>query len=119
MGMSRSVRKRDRCIGGALIFSGRPNPTWKVDEATVRRSEKIWSSLKAFSGSLPTAPPLGYRGCFLKCSPDLEWFAYGGVATLRKAWKSESRRDEDRKFETLLLASAPEGTLPTSLAGQK
>ena len=114
MGTSKSTRRKQRCVGGALIFSGRPDPTWNVGEEVVKRSEAVWASLEPFNGARPSPPPLGYRGAFIRCK-DKEWFTYGGIVTLRANGKSESRKDTTRTFEKLLLASSPEGVLPRSI----
>jgi hypothetical protein len=78
----------------------------------VEQLEGIWEALQLFTGKPPIAPPLGYRGCFLKCPPALEWFAFGGVVTLKTRKKTESRIDKVKAFEKLLLASAPPGMFP-------
>lgn len=112
MGTSKSNKKFKECIGGAFIFSGRPDPVWNVMEEVAKRLEKIWMSLEHWTGGHPSAPPLGYRGCFLRCKPDIEWFAYEGVVMLKTAEEYESRIDKDKNFERLLLSSAPDGLLP-------
>jgi hypothetical protein len=43
-----------------------------------------------------------------------EWFAYGGVVTLKAGDPPESRQDKNRAFERLVLASAPRGVLPAN-----
>jgi hypothetical protein len=116
---SKSAKELQTCIGGALIFSGRPNPTWHVRKVIVQQLKEIWSLLEHFQGEPAIAPPLGYRGCFLKCKPDLEWIAYGGIVALKTSDTHESRRDNDRRFEKLLLTSAPEGILPAFLLNDK
>ncbi len=113
MAISKST-KRPQWIGGALIFSGRPDPTWTVNQKVARQLEEIWASLEPGMVKPPSAPPLGYRGCFLKGVGDREWFAYGGVVTLKTVDGSESREDRERAFEKSLLASAPKGTLAAS-----
>lgn len=105
-------KKFKECIGGASIFSGRPDPTWNVGEKVAKKLEEIWGSLEPWTGKHPSSPPLGYRGCFLRCKPDIEWFAYKGVVTLKIYKVSESRIDKDKKFERVLLSSAPKGLLP-------
>jgi hypothetical protein len=112
MGISKLNETIKECIGGASIFSGRPDPTWSVGEEVAKKLEKIWGSLEPWTGEHPSAPPLGYRGCFIRCKPDIEWFAYEGVVTLKTPDGSESRIDKGKKFEKLLLSSAPEGLLP-------
>lgn len=115
MGTSRLSNELQTCIGGALVFSGRPNPTWPVEQAVVRELEETWDSLEPFRGKCPSAPPLDYRGCFLRCARNVQWVAYQGVVTLKTDGGRETRRDKDRKFERVLLASAPKGVLPTPL----
>ncbi|KAB2834765.1 MAG: hypothetical protein F9K48_05675 [Candidatus Brocadia sp.] len=100
--------------GGIYIFSGRPDPTWQVEEVIAQRLEELWDLLEPLAGECPFAPPLGYRGCFLRCANDHEWLAYDGVVTLKTGGGCESRKDKDRKFEKLLLSSAPKGIFPIS-----
>src|SRR5262249_7933365 len=99
----------------AFLFSGRPDPTWPVPPDVARRLLEIWESLPPGTAGLPPAPPLGYRGFFLKDTADREWTAYRGVVRLQTPDDSEVRRDDARSFERTLLASAPAGTLPPSL----
>ena len=116
MGTSRSSERRAKHTGGASIFSGRPDPSWTVDEKTVKRLKALWNLMEPHGGAPPQAPALGYRGCFLIDSSRNKWFAYKGVATLTTTLsRSESRQDEDRRFEALLLASAPKGAIPREM----
>ena len=98
-------------IGGASIYSGRPDPTWEIDSADAERLLSLWGLTEPHTGPTPSAPALGYRGCFLRDSAPHEWFAYGGVVTLKSPDGSESRRDENRRFEALLLSTAPAGLI--------
>lgn len=104
-----------KCIGGILIFSGRPDPFWSINEKHTKKLKEIWNSLNNFSGKLPVAPLLGYRGCFLQCSTELEFFAYNGFVTLKSNEEVETRSDKNRVFEKFLLSTAPEGTLPDNI----
>ena len=115
MGTSKSDKPQANWIGGALLFSGRPDPTWTVDEDVAQQLMAIWDTLEPWLGERPAAPLLGYRGCFLRNHMGQEWFAYRAVVTLQMANGSQSRSNPDRSFEKHLLASAPEGTLPSSL----
>ncbi len=114
MDTSKSNSGPRQAIAGALIFSGRPDPTWIVPPSVVDELERVWSSLESTAQPLPTAPPLGYRGCFLREEGHRVWFAYGGVVRL-EAGRSEWREDNERRFEKTLLASAPPGLLPSGL----
>jgi hypothetical protein len=119
MGTSRSTERAAKYIGGASIFSGRPDPTWTISADDAERLKSVWDSMEPYGGALPAAPVLGYRGCFLRDSSEREWFAYGGVATLKTPTGSASRKDNNRKFEALLLSSAPEGAVPRQIVDPK
>jgi hypothetical protein len=75
--------------------------------------------MASYAGAPPIAPALGYRGCFLRDSSGSEWFAYGGCVTLKTATGLESRKDNKREFEGLLLSSAPEGAIPPQIVDPK
>lgn len=105
----------DECIARALVFSGRPDPTWKIEQPIVEELLKIWDSLVPMQRELPSAPPLGYRGCLIKCNSDIEWFVYKNLVTLKRSDKTESRDDNYKKFEKLVISSAPEGLVPSTL----
>ena len=119
MGTSRSTDRAAKYIGGASIFSGRPDPTWAISADDARRLKSLWDSMEPYGGALPTAPVLGYRGCLLRDSSEREWFAFGGCVTLKTATGSESRKDNNREFEALLLLSAPEGAVPPQIVDPK
>ena len=102
-------------IAGALLYSGRPDPTWPVSAAAARRLEKLWSSLPAAGKPAPDPSRLGYRGAFLRASLDREWIAFEGLVSLKTPAGIEVRTDVERQFEKDLLASAPKGSLPSDL----
>ena len=112
MGTSKSTEADREYTAGVSIFSGRPDPTWPVSDALGRKLEKLYGELKIHEGRAEPAPPLGYRGAFLRDNTGHEWSAYRGVVTLNN---SEARKDPDRKFERELVASAPEGLIPPAL----
>jgi hypothetical protein len=58
MATSKSVKKAAQWIGGALVFSGRPDPTWTVPDQTARELESHWAGLQPAMGSLPVPPGL-------------------------------------------------------------
>jgi hypothetical protein len=115
MGILKSNKSQKGCIGGAFIFSGRPDPVWDVGQGIAEKLEGIWKSLEQTTDEPQLAPRLGYRGCFLRCKPDIEWFAYNGVVTMKTARRHEARLDNSRNFERLLLDSAPKGILPEGI----
>ena len=105
MAILKSSRYLEKCIASAVIFSGRPDPTWEVDDIIVKKLEEIWIKLTECRDKLPSVPLLGYRGCFIRCKNNVEWHVYGCVVTLNDGKKSKSRVDKDKKFERLLLSS--------------
>jgi hypothetical protein len=115
MGISKLTRGTEECIAGAFIFSGRPDPVWNVSQNVVRKLENLWQALEYVAESRPSGPTLGYRGCYLRCKPDIEWFAYGGVVTKKTPNSHEFRKDKNRNFERMLLDSSPKGILPDGI----
>lgn len=97
---------------GALVFSGRPDPTWALSEAQARELLDIWSTLVPLRRVAEEPARLGYRGSFLKGPDGQEWLAFGNKVTYRSPTRAESRRDASGKFEAILLNSAPPATLP-------
>lgn len=115
MGILKSNKGQKEFIAGAYIFSGRSDPEWRVKEEIVIKLEQIWNSLEIGAGEHAPASSLGYRGCYLMYKPDIEWFVYNGVATRKTAKGHESRVDNNRRIERLILSSAPEGILPKGI----
>src|SRR5215208_3687731 len=68
----------------ALLFSGRPDPTWPVPESAATEVHALWAALDPWSGAPSAAPPLGYRGCILRAPDGREWMAFGGAVTLTR-----------------------------------
>ena len=99
---------------GASIFSGRPDPTWAVDETIVKELLTLWDRMEPYVGLIPLPPGLGYRGTFLR-DTGREWRAYRGVVTLTENGRSEVRYDPGRQFESRLIRSAPVGTIPSQI----
>jgi hypothetical protein len=111
--MSKLIRKKEKWIAGAFVFSGLPDPTWSVNRKLVKKLENIWNLLETLSDKFSSPPTLGYRGCFVRNNnANREWFVYGVVVTLKMNDSSESRLDIQYRFEKLLLSSAPIGLLP-------
>jgi|SRR4029077_523310 len=102
---------------GALIFSGRRDPVWSVAPDVAHELEGIWEPLPVSNspGLAVSAPPLGYRGCFLRNPDGTEWSAFAGIVTCRSGTGAVSRRDIGREFERAVLATAPAGVLPSDL----
>jgi hypothetical protein len=102
-------------IAGAALFSGRRDPVWSVTPTFARTLVHLWTELPATGDAMPDAPPLGYRGCFLRSPGGGEWRAYRGVVEGPSDAGREVRLDRERAFERLLVGSAPPRLLPTDL----
>jgi hypothetical protein len=108
MGTSRSSES-DEWIGGASVYSGRRDPTWRVPAELGRILEATWAGLPPWSDPRrPRAPALGYRGCWLKAPDGRTWTVFRELVALA----TDDRRDGEREFERSLIASAPDGLLP-------
>jgi hypothetical protein len=128
-------RSPDAWTACADVFSGRPNPTWEVPAPLARELASAFLRLPRAApdvgapsvgatttpgvGARPASgsPALGYRGCALR-SPDGElWRAGAGVVSSSLGGREgEARSDAGRAWERRLLASAPDGVLPSGWA---
>jgi len=114
MGTSRSNNWR-AC---ALVFSGRPSPTWSLTGTDAQRLIGLWNALPATHDAAPDAPRLGYAGCMLEDGAGTEWRARDGVAVSTSGTSTETRADAGRKFERAILATAPNDVLPPAVVLQ-
>ena len=99
-------------VAGALIFSGRPDPVWPLEASVSNVLLGVWDSMAQHTGEVPLAPPLGYRGCFMRAPSGIEWLAYRGVVTMTTDSDMMHRRDDHRRLEREILKTAPEGEIP-------
>jgi hypothetical protein len=108
MGTSRSS---EHCTATAAIFSGRPDPSWRLSKTVLGQIENIWNKLRPSAKALPVAPALGYRGCSVDCGPRGVWNAFGGIVVRGE----EHRADPGREFERAVLNSSPKGVIPAEV----
>ena len=99
----------------ALISSGRPDPAWTLPETAARAAIAIWDAAVPLAPASPAPPRLGYRGCTLADTRGRRWTAHLGIITLAPPAPPECRQDPQRRFERLLVESAPPGLLPEDL----
>jgi hypothetical protein len=99
----------------ALVFSGRPDPTWTVPMSSVEELLSVWAELPSGTGQRPGPPPLGYRGCLLRAPDGRSWESFAGQVVLDDGRRKQARDDPDRRFERLLLTTAPAHALPPFL----
>jgi hypothetical protein len=120
MAISKSGKEQQGWAAGAFLYSGRPDPVWKISNSVARKLLEIWHSLPISDEKAGPQPGrLGYRGCFLRGSDNREWIAFNGVGSLREEKGVETRKDVARKFEKQLLSSAPKRLLPDDLLSGK
>jgi hypothetical protein len=101
---------------GALLFSGRPNPVWQLAPELARDLIRLWSRLPPLLTQRSSSRPrLGYSGCFLRSNEGEQWQAFGTSVTRTHLSLSETRFDQEKRFEKTLLSSAPDDLLPESV----
>lgn len=111
MGTSRSRDvTRSGWAAGVLLFSGRPDPIWRIDDGLGRKLWSIWTRATAADEASPP-PRLGYRGAFVRRPGGERVLAFDGLVW-REGDRREVRRDPRRQLERLVVGSAPHGTLP-------
>jgi len=84
------------------VFSGRPNPTWHLDQSRARELGEQHRRLAATAEQPPEPPGLGYRG-FMYRLDGAAWRARAGFVTTAE----RTLADPPRTIERLLLASLP------------
>lgn len=112
MDTSKSDDEDKRWIATALVYSGRSNPSWHIEDECVSQLQQIWDDLEPYLGEFGGPKGLGYGGCEIRAPGGEQWLVYGDVVSRSHGDRSEVRRDPDRRFEKILLSSAPEKSLP-------
>ncbi len=109
---SKSDKNKQQWKSGALVYSGRPDPSWEVATEVAKSILTVWEGLDAWSGSIPMPPALGYRGCYLENDRGERWNIYHDYVEHTSRGSTVIRRDNDRVCEKLILGTAPKGVLP-------
>lgn len=112
MDTSRSGNEGKQWIATALVYSGRRNPSWRVNEEHARQLQQIWGELELYPGEFSKPKALGYSGCTLLAPGGDQWLAYGDVVSRSHGDGIELRSDPERRFEKAVLSSAPAQSLP-------
>jgi hypothetical protein len=93
---------------GALLYSGRPDPSWTMAPDAAGAWVHAFERLTPTDAALPNQARLGYRGAWLQEPAGRRWNAFAELA-----WCASDRRvDVARALERRLLESAPTGALP-------
>src|SRR5258708_22208645 len=93
-------------------FPGRPDRPGPISDELGARLESLWASFPVWRAEDVRRPPLGYRGCFVISPDQRSWMAYRKSVRHEAAGRIEHRRDNNRNFESTVIASAPNGVLP-------
>jgi len=94
---------------GALLYSGRPDPSWTVAPRHAAAWVQAFNDLMPALSPIPNQARLGYRGAWLQSSDGRRWNAFMLIA-----WHSnDGRADVGRALERKLIESAPAGVLPS------
>lgn len=112
IGLLLQASAASRCSGAAPesaeveldIFSGRPNPTWKLSGEETSQLLGLLGNLQSTEARRPE-PGLGYRG-FVVSFRDSTVRIYGGTVERSVGGSSESFADEDRALERWLLKAS-------------
>ncbi|MEQ6343012.1 MAG: hypothetical protein M3A44_15535 [Gammaproteobacteria bacterium] len=112
MDTSRSGDEGKRWIATALVYTGRRNPSWQIEETCAVQLQQIWDDLEPYLGELSRPKALGYGGCTLRAPGGDQWLVYGDAVSRSRGDSVEVRRDPGRRFEKVLLTSAPAKSLP-------
>jgi hypothetical protein len=90
------------------IFSGRPNPTWGLDQTQCQVFLTLLGALPRTQSLPPEPPGLGYRGFVVSQIPSVQGGLLRAFQGYIKAGSGRSAlilRDEGRKLERWLLES--------------
>lgn len=83
------------------VFSGKPNPRWKLDDKSAASLRRLQSALRRTEQAPPEPPGLGYRG-FSYEDPVVRARVYRGfVRTARGVFADPSFRIERFLIETV------------------
>ena len=92
----------------AFLFSGRPNPVWRLSTAQMQEWKKQWNEA-AFSDKEAQRPSiLGYTGCLLQNDEHSYWIIFNGCVSFYEGKNISSRKDEGRRMERWLIDTGPE-----------
>jgi hypothetical protein len=103
-------------IGGAILFSGRSDPEWILEEEQIEQLIQIWNELPSAPGNIIIPNILGYKGCYISTRDKKKWITFRGKVTYYENNEAiESRIDTGRVFEKKIIATAPKDVIPKAM----
>ena len=112
---STSSASLEAATAGLLFFSGRRDPVWQLSDEQFVALDQIWQSLAPGEQPWTPAPPLGYRGVWLRSQAGGETTGFQGKVRRVQDNAAEVRDDPGRRFEQALLATAPADLVPPAI----
>ena len=98
-------------IAHALLFSGRRDPNWTIDDAIGSELVRIWEELDPLPVPAPRIDQVGYRGVVIEGLAGARFLGAAGTVTETRGGARRTRADPERRFERLVLAGAPPGMI--------
>jgi hypothetical protein len=89
-----------------MLYSGRVNPKWLIDQVTYSAIVRVWESLLDAENQRNLPPKLGYSGVSL-FDGLAHWSGFSGLAWHESAELTLCRNDPGKVFERALLATRP------------
>lgn len=91
-----------------LVFSGRPNPSWKIDGNTGESFFGKLQQLRAIKNSTPPVAILGYNGCIIELNnQEYMHLSNGVVYQFKNGILDNCLADDKNKLELMLMETAP------------
>ncbi|MFN8290475.1 MAG: hypothetical protein U0U70_09470 [Chitinophagaceae bacterium] len=91
----------------AFLFSGRPNPRWKLNKAQQRTWRQYWEEAPRGERQANRLPVLGYSGCLLQYDEHSYWIIFNGCVSFYEKDKVTNKKDINQQMEQWLLGTAP------------
>jgi hypothetical protein len=91
----------------ALVFSGRKNPSWEIKADRLKNAFAVFETAETDSDTSPVDSVLGYNGLQIELGNKLWHVSRGRIFYKLDDKTILVKKDEGRRFEQLLLETAP------------
>ncbi len=91
----------------ALVFSGRKNPSWETKAAQLKDAFDFFEAAEISTDHSPTEMLLGYNGLQVEKGNKLWYVVKGRIFYKLNDKTLLIKKDENGRFENLLLQTAP------------
>lgn len=97
-------------LAEVMLFSGRPNPQWRLKKKDADRFLEYWESAPLSASDTEQSSRLGYNGCRISIDKDTYWLINNGQITFFNGKNTVYKTDEAKKAEKWILSTAPAAT---------